>query len=386
MAAMLLMCSLCTHAAFAADERHVFLISTTTGETIEGTPVQWAFGKSLTYLDTNGTEVMLDSLRIERIRLKEGSARPAAGEWELLLVNGTRLIGEVAGGEEDRLRFRSSGAGESLWPMESIRFLARSGTAQPSSSTEERDRVALRNGDILRGTVTAVDRTGLTIILAGDEAEERAAWRVVDWVRIDAAASLIAADALQVRLVSGEEISAVELNRVEGGYRLRLGEAMSVDVDDRQLLSIESPSGGRVWLSSLPVARYESIPYFSIKWPMRVDANVVGEPLRLGEKEYERGLGLHSSCRATWALDGGYSRLTGLVGVDGSAGRAADADFVIRTGEVVLFEAKSLRAKDAPKAVDLDVKDLREITIEVGFGRNGDVQDRVNFVNAALIR
>ncbi len=88
----------------------------------------------------------------------------------------------------------------------------------------------------------------------------------------------------------------------------------------------------------------------------------------------------------TWRLDRAYERFTGLLGIDDAAGRLADADVSILVDGRTLARFEHLRAGQPPRTIDVDVAGAETLEILVGFGLRGDVQDRVDLVNVALIR
>jgi len=47
---------------------------------------------------------------------------------------------------------------------------------------------------------------------------------------------------------------------------------------------------------------------------------------------------------------------------------------------------KGLRFGEAARRIDVTVSGGRILRVEVGFGRNGDVQDRVDLLEPVLIR
>jgi hypothetical protein len=123
-----------------------------------------------------------------------------------------------------------------------------------------------------------------------------------------------------------------------------------------------------------------------------LDRSVLGGPLKLGGATYQHGIGLHSACRATWRLGGKYERFTALIGIDdsarsdNSAGSNADADLRIVLDGKELAAHRGLHCGEPPQAIDLNIAGGDRLTIEVGFGKRGDVQDRVDIVIPALIR
>lgn len=147
-------------------------------------------------------------------------------------------------------------------------------------------------------------------------------------------------------------------------------------------------SGGRwQWLVEMAPQSFESIPYMTRRWPLMRDRNALGEPLRCRGRAYEHGLGLHAAAKLVWKLDGGYARLRMEIGIDDSGGAWSDADVEIkRDGESATIRIDHLRHGETPRPVDLDVTGTRVLEITVGFGENGDIQDRVDLLDAALVR
>ena len=160
----------------------------------------------------------------------------------------------------------------------------------------------------------------------------------------------------------------------------------AIQFDPAILNQVEIIGGRRVWLTDLVPAEYRSIPFFDRPWPLRLKTNALGGPLRLVGKDYPLGFGLHAASHIKWKLDDNYERFTALVGIDDSAGRWADADVTILVDQKPVARLKGLRHKEQPRKIDIDLRGASELAIEIGFGRYGDVQDRVDLVNPALIR
>jgi NPCBM/NEW2 domain len=118
------------------------------------------------------------------------------------------------------------------------------------------------------------------------------------------------------------------------------------------------------------------------------DAAVTGHPLRLGGSTYEKGLGVHSPCRIVYKLDGQYRRFESLVGFDEAIARRGRARLaVLLNGKrVELNEGKELTSHDAPLKVRLDVRNVRSMTLLVELGSFGDVQAKLNWAKARLIK
>ncbi len=58
-------------------------------------------------------------------------------------------------------------------------------------------------------------------------------------------------------------------------------------------------------------------------------ANLLGQPLRIGDRSFARGLGSHSPGRITYRLDGGEARFQAMVGVDANVGKHGSISFEV---------------------------------------------------------
>ena len=261
-----------------------------------------------------------------------------------------------------------------------------------SSESRNQDLLLLTNGDRVEGKVKAIDSAKGCSVLAGTR-EVKVAFAQLSAIAFNT--ELLARFRPQksyphVVLTNGGRLSFATLqldadkNRLEGktlfGARLEFPLA--------QLSSLEPRLGPVVFLSDLKPKSYQHTPFLDISWPLVTDAAVTGRPLRLAGSTFDKGLGTHSQCRITYALGGGYRWFEALVGLDqrdGKRGRAR-IGVLVDGKEQNLGLSKDLSAKDAPLNLRIDVRKARELTLVVGFGNFGDVEARVNWADARLIR
>src|SRR6185437_118473 len=138
-----------------------------------------------------------------------------------------------------------------------------------------------------------------------------------------------------------------------------------------------------VYLSDIKESKYLFAPFLDASWSFAVDGNVAGHDLLLAGSTYDKGLGMHSHSRLSYRLSGAYHRFEALVGLDDRAGRRGAVRVrVLADGEPLLERA--LTRRDGAVPVSVSVEGVRELTLEVDFGRDGDVQDVVNWAEARL--
>ena len=90
--------------------------------------------------------------------------------------------------------------------------------------------------------------------------------------------------------------------------------------------------------------------------------------------------------RRSWPA--GFRHFEALVGLDEQDGAGGSVRVrVLGDGKPLdLGTARAVTAKGGPLAVRVPVAGVKELTLEVEFGDNGDVQDVVNWVDARLVR
>jgi hypothetical protein len=104
-----------------------------------------------------------------------------------------------------------------------------------------------------------------------------------------------------------------------------------------------------------------------------IDDQLTHAPLLLGGKRHEAGLGTFVGSEMRFDLKGLFDKFTTLAGMDDASGGRATADFVIMGDGRELWRSGPLNKADAPKAVEVNIIGVHELTlrsIEVGDGQN----------------
>jgi len=171
-------------------------------------------------------------------------------------------------------------------------------------------------------------------------------------------------------------------------------------------ISLQAPSVGRC---DLPVARAAAVRFasanmvslvgiepsavkehgfFDTTFHYRKGKAVSGKPLQLGGRTYSAGLGLHSFCELTWALNGEYSLFVATVGIDDAVRPNGDATVIFLGDGKPLGEPVRLRGKDNPQQdVRLKIAGVKSFAVRVDFGFDRlDFADHVDLVNPRLLK
>ncbi len=153
-------------------------------------------------------------------------------------------------------------------------------------------------------------------------------------------------------------------------------------------------SGGSwVYLDAMePTAVVEKSMLGDMVWPYRRNVNVMGGPLRMQQKRYHRGLGVHSYSKLTYRLHGRFTRFRARAGLDESA---VDENLDTRFGNVVFavyvdgekrFDSGAVSWNDSPQRISLDVTGADTLDLVVDTGAGLHVRDRADWVEARILR
>lgn len=103
----------------------------------------------------------------------------------------------------------------------------------------------------------------------------------------------------------------------------------------------------------------------SVKAPYLPDKAPANAPLRLDGVEYPKGLWVSGDTVLTYAINGDYREFKAMLGILDQVGdSAAETTVTIEADGRALF-SDTIRRKDKPKSVTLDVKNVKELRIVV---------------------
>jgi hypothetical protein len=329
---------------------------------------------------------------------------PLPANRHVLLANGDRFPVEAVRLDDERLIFRHpalAGGKETSLPLAALAVLW---FASPDSEDaperlrhrlaagqRNQDVVLLRNGDLLEGTLQALDGKKVGIEIEKKKVE-------VDLAKVAAIAlSTQLADALRPkgpygRLILTGEGGRISLSSAQSDGTLLKGTTLfgaAIEVPLKQVGALDVLQGPAVYLADLKPAKYEYVPFLDETFDFASGANSLGFDLRLAGSVYDRGPGTHSFSRLTYALGGGYRRFEALVGLDDVSGRGGHARVrVLGDGKPLpLANDRELSGRGEPLTVSVDVSGVKELTLETGYGsRANHVQGCVNWVDARLIK
>jgi hypothetical protein len=332
---------------------------------------------------------------------------PLPSDEHIVLNNGDRLPVRDVRMQDEKVFFRHpdiAGGAEASLPLSSVALiwrLAPDRVVVPEklrrrllAGKRPRDRVLLRNGDTIEGTLESI-RGGEVEVEVSKKAS-RARWTQVSAVSLSTdLADKPRPPGLAARLVLTATATApaawltvTSPSLVDGELRASTAFGATLRVPLSRVASLEVIGGKAVDLGDLAPAKYDYRPYLDEAWPWSRDSNVNGRDLRLGGSSHARGIGTHAHSRLTYRLDGAYRRFEAAVGLDDLDGKAGKARVrVLIDGKpAVLGKKELLTGGAAPLHIDVSLAGAKELTLEVTRVEDDPVQAVVNWVGARLVK
>lgn len=237
--------------------------------------------------------------------------------------------------------------------------------------------------DHLDGTVGAIDDKTIHFVLDGEErtAKREKLFGIV-YARRNAEGSK---PVCELSTTSGDLLKAQTVAWTNGQLKIGLLGGASLTLPAEQALALDFSSGKVRYLSQLEPREVKYTPFFDQVWTYCRDRPRDGGSLRLGNKEYARGLWIHSRTFLKYRLSGDYRRFQAVMGIDQAVAPLGNVHVVISGDGKTLLES-DVRGSDPPQNLDLDVAGVRDLEILVDFGGDLDIADHLDLADAKVIK
>ncbi|HTN74241.1 MAG TPA: NPCBM/NEW2 domain-containing protein [Pirellulaceae bacterium] len=332
----------------------------------------------------------------------------------VVLADGSWLVAELIGLNADYCRVDSRLLGILALPRSLVRGVIFRWPVERAARDRLIDRLLerttgpdlllLANGDELSGQATAhkfdAEKNEDHLLFTATGVKEASALPLTKLTALAFDGALVDAiptrgKQLLVGLRDGSQLvvtSASErANRVEltlaCGWKMRIIQA---DLSD-DIVAWQPLGHGVRYLSDLTTTGYKQIPFLTVAWPYHNDRSDLGGRLRAGGARYSKGLGMHSSSRLAYELDGDYRQFAAEIALDDAAGERGSVIFRVFTNRgdatwQAAYESPVVRGGDAPRSITVDLAGVKRIALIVDFAERGDEQDHADWLNARLLK
>ena len=118
----------------------------------------------------------------------------------------------------------------------------------------------------------------------------------------------------------------------------------------------------------------------------RADLDWEGDPLTVAGRSFTRGIGVHSYSRLVYELDGKrYKAFRTRYGINDKLS-LADVTVRIKLDDRLVHEKRGVKAGELSPVVVVELGDAKRLVLEVDYGGRIDTQDRLNWLEPALLR
>lgn len=113
---------------------------------------------------------------------------------------------------------------------------------------------------------------------------------------------------------------------------------------------------------------------------------IAGEPIRIGDHQYARGLGHHANGDLVILLDGAFSTFETEIGLQPCGSKDGSVIFRVIVDNEKRFDSGILRVSDSPVPVHVDIVGAQELRLEAMDTGDGITCDMANWAEARLTR
>lgn len=389
--APVLLAILLAAAAAAAHAGTLATAITAEEETIRGELLALDASPAVT-LSVGGKARRIACSDLLELRFRDAKPSPRAADVAVVLRDGGVIRGALRGGGGRAVAIESAVYGKVECPLSAVAridFPAAKGASLPVGAAVKSDRLFLLSDEVVEGTVESLDE-GKVVFRSAQLGKIDVPFDRIRSIAFAAEAAAPKKPTQGVVAIVHTDDASVVRGRLgplaDGTLRLEAAFGAKLLPQLARVLRIEFRGGRLVYLSDLEPAEVKETPFFDIVWRHRRDRSVDGHPLRIGGKTYRKGLGVHTRCQLTYALDGAYRRFIADVGIDEEVGEKGSADVRVLVDGKVKFEKKALTGRAAPLRIELDVTGAKRLTLLADFGPELDICDHVDWANARLIR
>lgn len=383
--------SLCMGSAFAGPE---VIVKTVEQDAVQGQVVDFADDRGLTLKVNDAEERFIPIFDVVRVDVRPHTAAPLVGPWEVRLLDGGVLYGNLKSGKGELITFETNALGELDIQLDSIKRMKQMDAAASHAAAvtsflaappRSDDCILLANGDAICGFLMDISDDSVTLEAKGGPV--KIPLRSIVVVMLSAQEIPPPKGTFFVLdLQGGGRVSAKRLKWKSTTIDAELTTNNTVSFQSDRLLGI-SVSGGR-WtrLAGMEPASFEHTPLISLTWDYKLNRNALGAAMRVAGESFGEGIGVHSRSRLTYELNADYREFVTSFGIDDDSGPHADVTVRVLVDGVQKLEQTAIKRGKLFGPIRVPVTGAKELELLVDYGANGDLQDRLDWIEPALIR
>lgn len=330
-----------------------------------------------------------DTLRSIVRDVKGVQARP---KFVLETHGDGRLLIDAIELANDRFTVTLSGGKEMVLPLDAVRCVRLEPELQMANFKEalahpsaEFDRIFVKVDkqiDVVKGLILGLDDAELSFQF---DKETRKLPRERLHGIVLAQAGDPKSQPAMVQLANGSRVAGKVTSLAEGELQMELqgGAKAALSLESVERIELRSPR--LEYLSDLDPESVKEETIFTLARPWQRDRSVTGKTLTLGARAFARGLGVHSRSELTFEVPEGFDLFVATVGIDSGAGGKGDCEFELLDGNRSIWQ-KRIKGGDAPEAVRVELKGVKQLTLLVSPGADFDLGDHADWCDARFLK
>ena len=135
-----------------------------------------------------------------------------------------------------------------------------------------------------------------------------------------------------------------------------------------------------IWLDTLDVSNVRQ------EWSVaKASKSVMGNPISIKDKKFERGIGTHAQSKISIDLKGSALKFVSAVGIDAETGGRGSVSFQIYVDNIKKYDSGRMTGSDDAKLVSLDITGAKHMVLFVKNSEDSNTNDHADWAGAMLI-
>jgi len=313
----------------------------------------------------------------------------------LVMTNGDRITGDLVDGNEDGIILDTLAIGRRKISIDNLLALFNMSASPGTQFIEETavldnpaDLVFMSGNQETSGTISKITASDV-VISVSDLGDISLAHSKVVGVKLAPLSKPKPLEGVtaKVYLTDGSRITG-KLKSLDKSELTVMWFKVPVKIDRDNIQSVYFSGGKFTFLSDLKPLSVNEIPFFDkFLYPCQRDCSLVEKKIiSLRKGKYFKGVSVHSKTVLVYELGGEYEQFLSTIGIDDEAKGKGDVIFTVYGDGEELFQSGSITGRSDPKPIKLEVAGVKELKLEVDFGKDLDTMDRAVWADAVLVR
>ncbi len=370
---------------------------------------------------------------VKHIRFEEGAAR-FESDQNVVLVNKDELHGQIGAWlpKGDSFTLKTASLGNVTVKIDSVAAIFFGGRALEQHHRQKNlgwledpkfagrppnDTVFIHAGGKASGTINEISNAGINLDAQGIGKNVFAIKDVDALVTGNVGGGPPPPPAkgtlVRVRCLDGSSISGVVVKLGEG--RLELEHILDkIQISTKEILELFVLNGAFVYVSDLTPTKVDQhfMPAFGYdldRYTWKKDKeNVDCGTLTLGGHTYDKGLGVHTFCALTYAINGAFKEFRATIGLDDvikyyglpnqgevvfrvllgdeKAGMKIAKELVFKGKDGKVTEGVRMKRGDTPYELAVNVEGVEQITLVADYGSSMHILGRADWADAHFVK